>query len=299
MHQLQKGVLLSYFFFVLFFSLFNSSEDKVLIGHRVHEYLHRVEISFVNAIGGVIPYAVLLLHLVFRNGCIADGSGPSDVSCAYVLATRKPGVCSRDAPEVCTGRCTCGETLEAAEQMQLEFMREGFEHMHIQEPHVLRAVPPFMPFCAVVSEMLVYSMVEGSVSAYIKDMHLYLSPGSRLPLNPSGHTFMFLNGIFLLLPLVYAEVVRPVLSLSRPKRVLTGTLSLLVLYEYNRLLCQTVQYYHTFTDVACGVFLLCMFRAVTAPVRRTYRPITYQNEWGFMEYMGLGSLLLLLILVYK
>ena len=132
---------------------------------------------------------------------------------------------------------------------------------------------------ALVAEIIAYALVKDSVVVYLKGLNLFLSPRSKVCINPSGHTFMFLNGVFLLVPVVSRGIKR------RDPRVL---LPALIFYEYNRMLCNTALYYHPFCDVALGVIIFCLFRSLVCPVRKVYEMSSYRNEWGVKGYLGLA-----------
>ncbi|OAG30153.1 hypothetical protein NEDG_01736 [Nematocida displodere] len=130
--------------------------------------------------------------------------------------------------------------------------------------------------CGVVVEVIVYIVVKDSVIAYLKSLKVFFPARSKLPLNPSGHTFMFVNGVFVLFPVCYEGLRRGRVS---------GVLALVIVGEYNRLLSETIRHYHTFHDVALGVVVFCVFRALVYPVRRAYGSYSYTNEWGIPEYV--------------
>ncbi|KAI5185151.1 hypothetical protein NEHOM01_0656 [Nematocida homosporus] len=138
----------------------------------------------------------------------------------------------------------------------------------------------------VISEVVVYVVVKDTVIVYVKEMHVFLSGGSLLPLNPSGHTFMFLNGVYVLIPVAYS---------NRWSRRWVCLVSGLIIAEYSRLMMETATYYHTFSDVGFGVLFFFLFRGLVSPVRRVYRTATYCNEWSekgyFVASLGLGVVL--------
>jgi len=197
------GVFLLYAVYVLFFSLFHSSEENVILGKSVGEsYFSRLELKVVNSLGCAIPYSLVFFE-----------------------------VFERSSP---------------------------------------------MKIAGVVVEVLVYMMVKDSLVTYIKNLCLFPPGSTKLPLNPSGHTFMFLNGIFVLLPVLIKNI---------RKRSPMCILSLFVVYEYNRLLCNTALYYHTFYDISLGVILFSLFRALVQPVRRVYEEGARKSEWGVPGYV--------------
>lgn len=145
---------------------------------------------------------------------------------------------------------------------------------------------PALP--GILAEIAVYVFIKDAVIVYVKDLKVLLSPFDQLPINPSGHTFMFLNGIYIVLPVLYSDII--------DRRKVRAVLSLCVLCEYNRLLMSTVTYYHTFTDVALGMAAFLLFRGMVYPVRRVYKRSTYTNEWGIAGC--LSASLLIIIFTY-
>ncbi|KAI5189414.1 hypothetical protein NEMIN01_0477 [Nematocida minor] len=194
-------VFMLYSTYILLFSLFNSSEDRVIVGRGAMGFLESIEVFIVHKFGCLIPYTLV---------------------CAQILNN-----------------------------------------------------PSLMGVFAVLCEMVVYIIIKDSVIVYIKDLKIFTSSCVRLPLNPSGHTFMFLNGIYILCPILYNDFLS--------NRKILSCLSGMVIYEYNRLLISTITYYHTFLDVALGVIAFLLFRALVNPVRSVYGKSAYTNEWGVQQ----------------
>lgn len=126
-----------------------------------------------------------------------------------------------------------------------------------------------------VLEVAAYIGVKIFAFSYLKERKVFLFEDAKLPLNPSGHTFMFLNGIFLLIPLAYSAL---------KDSLYLCFLYCVVLYEYNRLLMETAAYHHTFFDVAIGAAIFCFFRAFVTSARKAYNIGAYKNEWKEKEY---------------
>jgi hypothetical protein len=123
-----------------------------------------------------------------------------------------------------------------------------------------------------------------SLMTWVKRMQIIL-PGHTLPFNPSGHTLMLLNGIFLLTPILVDSTRRhPLLPLSIA----------LLLYFYHSCLLVTLQNHHTFVDILAGMGMFLLLRALLAPLRGMMPPGTvYAGEWGVLR-MSLFSLTALL-----
>lgn len=134
------------------------------------------------------------------------------------------------------------------------------------------------------SEIAIYWILKESLVAYIKDRKLFFSDSSLLPFNPSGHTMMFLNGVFLSLPVIH-DAYSMVSAGPSPLSLVFLVLSGLVVYEYHRVMLITITSYHTFTDVLGGVVLFCLFRILVLPVRKAFsRGTLYEGEWGMRGY---------------
>ncbi|KAI5181206.1 hypothetical protein NEOKW01_1425 [Nematocida sp. AWRm80] len=142
---------------------------------------------------------------------------------------------------------------------------------------------------SIITEVIVYVIVKDTIITYVKELRIYRSPELKLPLNPSGHTFMFLNGIFLMIPITFYNYNNHMYILF--------ICSVLTVYEYNRLLIETIRYYHTFSDICMGVIFFCLFRAVVYPVRRVYSKYQYKNEFKVQEYFFLSVIISILLLV--
>ncbi|KAI5189073.1 hypothetical protein NECID01_0428 [Nematocida sp. AWRm77] len=130
-----------------------------------------------------------------------------------------------------------------------------------------------------VGELVLYAAIKDSVVVYIKRLNLFLSRTAKLSVNPSGHTFMFLNSIFILMPVVHR-------GLKRKSPFVLGPF--FIIYKYNRMLCDTVLYYHTFCDVALGVVFFCLFRSFVVPLRRGYEE-SCRYEWGSKRYLQFAA----------
>ncbi|KAI5166413.1 hypothetical protein NEIRO03_1011 [Nematocida sp. AWRm78] len=81
------------------------------------------------------------------------------------------------------------------------------------------------------------------IIGYIKEARIFLL-SNKLPVNPSGHTFILLNGIHILL------------------NINPSLLIVILMYEYNRILTHTIEYYHTFIDVFLGICIYYVYRYV-------------------------------------
>lgn len=194
-------VFLLYSLYILFYSVFNSSEERVLVGREPLGPLESAEAFIVRRFGCIIPYSLVSFQVL----------------------------------EKCSAQSLFG----------------------------------------VILEIVVYTIIKDSVIIYIKGLKVFSGASVRLPVNPSGHTFMFLNGIYVLCPVVYNDL--------RSKKRVRGCISAAVVYEYNRLLISTITHYHTFTDVALGAISFLVFRALVRPVRGLYGESTYEKEWGVQE----------------
>ncbi|KAI5172650.1 hypothetical protein NEFER03_1706 [Nematocida sp. LUAm3] len=200
-----------YVAYVLLYSFFHSSEEKVILGRPYHSSFHYIEMKVIDRFGCIIPYSLVYTQLL-RNTSLLGILG-------------------------------------------------------------------------VLSEIVAYIVVKDTLIVYVKEMNIFISGRSQIPLNPSGHTFMFLNGVYILIPVLFVNLRR---------RSLLCILSSFVIYEYTRLLIETVTYHHTFYDVSLGVIFFYLFRAVTNPIRRAYGHVIYTNEWSEREYaMGAVAICLL------
>lgn len=173
------------------------------------------------------------------------------------------------------------------------------------EMRVLNATGGLIPYLAICREVIkrrssavalillfeigVYTGIKRFAFSYLKNRRVFLSSTARLPLNPSGHTFMFLNGIFILLPVAYK---------TRNECPFLFYMCCFFLYEYNRLLIETTTYYHTFFDVAVGVIIFCLFRAFSTSTRKAYCVSAYKNEWKEKEYI-ICTLIVLSVIVFR
>ncbi|KAH9386760.1 uncharacterized protein NEMAJ01_1656 [Nematocida major] len=208
-------VFLLYGVYILLYSCFNSSEERVLVGRKTLGFCESIEVLVVHRLGCLIPYVLVYAQILSRSS------------------------------------------------------------MHA--------------LFGLLAEIAAYIIVKDSVIVYIKDLKIFTRSCTHLPINPSGHTFMLLNGIFILCPVLYND--------CRLRRRGMALVSAAVIFEYNRLLISTVTYYHTFLDIALGVATFLLFRALVRPVRSLYRESAYENEWGVQGYFfmcaAVGALIFL------
>ncbi|KAI5136113.1 hypothetical protein NEAUS06_1758 [Nematocida ausubeli] len=92
------------------------------------------------------------------------------------------------------------------------------------------------------TEIFMY-FVFTSIIGWIKDARIFLGD-NKLPINPSGHTFILLNGMHILL------------NVNRSIPIV------ILIYEYHRVLIHTVEYYHTFIDIFIGVAMHYAYRYI-------------------------------------